>query len=44
MLETIEKSGQSWSDLTVRNDSLEDVFVKLVGSKITDEGQEVAVN
>ncbi len=44
VLETIEKSGQSWSDLTVRNDSLEDVFVKLVGSKITDEGQEVAVN
>ena len=38
VLETIQRSGLGWSDLTVRNDSLEDVFVKLVGSKINDEG------
>jgi ABC-2 type transport system ATP-binding protein len=39
VLEAIGRSGQNWSDLTVRNDSLEDVFVKLIGSKMSDEGQ-----
>ncbi len=29
----------NWSDLTVRNDSLEDVFVKLVGSRMTRKGR-----
>jgi hypothetical protein len=30
--------------VTVRNDSLEDVFVKLVGSRMTEGGQEAPVN
>jgi ABC-2 type transport system ATP-binding protein len=44
VLEAIGKSGLNWSDLTVRQDSLEDVFVKLIGSKIGDEGQVAQVN
>ncbi len=44
VLEAIGRSGEEWSDLTVRNDSLEDVFVRLVGSKITDEGQTVVAS
>jgi ABC-2 type transport system ATP-binding protein len=44
VLEAIGRSGLDWSDLTVRRDSLEDVFVKLVGSKISDEGQTAKVN
>jgi len=44
VLEAIGKSGESWSDLTVRHDSLEDVFVKLVGSTIGDTGQAAQVN
>lgn len=44
VLQTIGRSGEEWSDLTVRNDSLEDVFVKLVGSRITDEGQTVVAD
>ena len=39
VVDAIARSGMSWSDLTVRNDSLEDVFVKLVGARIGDEGQ-----
>jgi len=39
VLEALGKSGMNWSDLTVRHDSLEDVFVKLVGSTISEEGQ-----
>ncbi len=39
VLEAVGKSGQEWRDLTIRNDSLEDVFVKLIGSKPGDEGQ-----
>jgi ABC-2 type transport system ATP-binding protein len=42
VLQSISRSGLDWSDLTVRNDSLEDVFVKLIGSKISDEGQQGA--
>ncbi|MDA4121659.1 MAG: ABC transporter ATP-binding protein [Thaumarchaeota archaeon] len=38
VLQAIGKSGMEWSDLTIRNDSLEDVFVRLIGSKL-DEGQ-----
>jgi ABC-2 type transport system ATP-binding protein len=38
VLEAIGGSGEDWSDLTVRQDSLEEVFVKLVGSKISEEG------
>jgi ABC-2 type transport system ATP-binding protein len=34
-LGAVEESGTNWSDLTVRRDSLEDVFLKLVG----DEGK-----
>lgn len=39
VLEAIGRSGEDWSDLTVQHDSLEDVFVRLVGSTISDEGQ-----
>jgi ABC-2 type transport system ATP-binding protein len=39
VLEAIGRSGEDWSDLTVQHDSLEDVFVRLVGSKISEEGQ-----
>jgi ABC-2 type transport system ATP-binding protein len=38
VLGAIGHSGLDWSDVTVRHDSLEDVFVKLVGSRISDEG------
>jgi ABC-2 type transport system ATP-binding protein len=44
VLEAIGRSGEDWSDLTVRQDSLEEVFVKLVGSQITEEGQVAVVN
>jgi ABC-2 type transport system ATP-binding protein len=44
VVEAIGKSGMNWSDLTVRNDSLEDVFVKLVGARIGDEGQVAQVS
>ena len=44
VLEAIARSGMNWSDVTVRNDSLEDVFVKLVGSRMTEGGQEAPVN
>jgi hypothetical protein len=30
-LGSIEESGTQWGDLTVRRDSLEDVFLRLVG-------------
>ncbi len=43
-MEAIGRSGMVWSDLTVRNDSLDDVFVKLVGSRISDEGQAAVVS
>jgi ABC-2 type transport system ATP-binding protein len=35
-LGAIEESGAEWGDLTVRRDSLEDVFLRLVG----EEGKE----
>jgi ABC-2 type transport system ATP-binding protein len=44
VLDAIGRSGLSWSDLTVRHDSLEDVFVKLVGAKISEEGQTAVAN
>jgi hypothetical protein len=44
VLEAIGRSEEDWSDLTVRQDSLEEVFVKLVGSQITEEGQVAVVN
>ncbi|MDG6926678.1 MAG: ABC transporter ATP-binding protein [Nitrososphaerota archaeon] len=40
VLEAVGRSGQEWGNLTVRHDSLEDVFVRLVGSRISEEGQE----
>ena len=39
VLDAIGRSGMNWSDLTVRQDSLEDVFVKLIGARIGEEGQ-----
>jgi len=32
-LGAIEESGAEWGDLTVRKDSLEDVFLRLVGEE-----------
>jgi ABC-2 type transport system ATP-binding protein len=43
VLEAMDHSGEDWTDLTVRRDSLEDVFVSLVGAKINDEGQAAGV-
>lgn len=37
-LELIEKSGIYWSDLSMQHDSLEDVFVRLVGTSIGADG------
>ena len=39
-LGAIEESGVEWGDLTVKRDSLEDVFLKLVGEQATMEGGE----
>ena len=36
-LAAIEESGLNWSDLSVQRDSLEDVFVKLVGSRLEEQ-------
>jgi len=38
-LGSIEESGVEWGDLTVRRDSLEDVFLKLVGPEGRSEGE-----
>ena len=35
---TIEESGLEWSDLSTETESLEDIFVKLVGSAIDEQG------
>jgi ABC-2 type transport system ATP-binding protein len=37
-MEAIDRSGIAWSDLSTKRDSLEDIFVKLVGGKIEEEG------
>ena len=39
-LGSIEESGAEWGDLTVKRDSLEDVFLKLVGEGGTAKGGE----
>ena len=39
-LGSIEESGASWGDLTVRKDRLEDVFLRLVGEEIPPEKEE----
>lgn len=41
-VETIGRSGLEWSDLTMQHESLEDVFVRLVGKPIESEDQMVA--
>jgi ABC-2 type transport system ATP-binding protein len=38
-ISALEESGLSWSDLKTQKESLEDIFVKLVGSKISYEGE-----
>ena len=38
-LGAIEESGADWGDLTVRRDSLEDVFLRLVGPEGKDQGE-----
>jgi hypothetical protein len=35
----MEESGLPWSDFQVRRDSLEDVFVKLVGGFLGEHGE-----
>ena len=37
-LSRIDQSGLPWSDLRTRQDSLEDIFIRLVGGTIGDEG------
>jgi ABC-2 type transport system ATP-binding protein len=37
-LSSIDQSGFPWRDLRTRQDSLEDIFVRLVGGTIEDEG------
>ena len=37
-LSSIDQSGLPWMDLRTRQDSLEDIFVRLVGGTIEDEG------
>jgi ABC-2 type transport system ATP-binding protein len=37
-LSTIEQSGLPWGELRTRRDSLEDVFVRLVGGSVGEEG------
>ena len=39
-LGAIEESGAHWGDLTVKRDSLEDVFLKLVGEEGKEEGSD----
>jgi len=39
-LGSIEESGAQWGDLTVRRDSLEDVFLRLVGPEGNQEKEE----
>ena len=38
-LNAIERSGMDWGKLTTVQESLEDIFVKLVGAKIEEEGE-----
>ncbi len=38
-LGAIEESGVNWGDLTVRRDSLEDVFLRLVGPEGKEQGE-----
>jgi ABC-2 type transport system ATP-binding protein len=38
-LGAIEESGTDWRDLVVRRDSLEDIFLRLVGPEGKDEGE-----
>ncbi len=37
-LSLMEQSGMDWEELQTRRDSLEDIFVRLVGGKIGEEG------
>jgi hypothetical protein len=37
-LSSIDQSGLPWTDLRTRQDSLEDIFVRLVGGTIEEEG------
>jgi ABC-2 type transport system ATP-binding protein len=37
-LSSIDQSGLAWKDLRTRQDSLEDIFVRLVGGRMEEEG------
>jgi ABC-2 type transport system ATP-binding protein len=41
-LQLVERSGISWSDLSMQHDSLEDVFIRLVGKPIEADNVQVA--
>jgi hypothetical protein len=43
-LTTIEESSLEWHDLHTRQDSLDDVFVKLVSGRIDEKGEIRAEN
>ena len=38
VVESLDKSGMNWDDLRTRRDTLEDIFVKLVGGVIEEAG------
>jgi ABC-2 type transport system ATP-binding protein len=40
-ISAIEQSGMDWHDLTTERESLEDIFVKLVGGSIDEQGSTV---
>jgi ABC-2 type transport system ATP-binding protein len=41
-LGAISESGMEWSELTTRRDSLEDIFIRMVGEPMVDEGADGA--
>ena len=42
-LSAIERSGLEWSELATKKDSLEDIFIRMVGEEIDDQGSEVSL-
>ena len=44
VVSTLEQSGMAWSDLRTHRDSLEDVFIKLVGGTVGEHGQVIGTD
>lgn len=42
-LGAIQESGEAWTDLTIQHDSLEDVFLRLIGTKLETGEEQVKV-